>query len=168
MPKTVKKSIAKSRFELRLSHGEVQRLDAIAARLNITKSDVLRLALNPDFGRESTTQRPEIGVVAESLDAVNSRVAALDSSLKNIESLLDSALDLLIAMSRNSQSYNAQAVSEEPSGNPQNQSTPGLPTWQAWLLKNPKLNPVMSETQWHEFLRTRYEKEFGVPPVVPK
>lgn len=159
MSKTAKTSTPAVRFEMRLSPADAQRLDAISARLHLSKSDVLRLALDPDFGRESTTLSHEVGVINESLDALNAR-------LKNIEALLDSALDLLLVVSRNSAPEAQPATSPDQSAKPANSASPSAPTWQAWLAKNPKLNPVMPESKWHDFLRARYEKEFGIPPVV--
>lgn len=161
MQETEKSSAGKTRFELRLSPAEAVRLEAIATRLRISKSEVLRFALAAEPHRQNGDADKQAAAIGEALDALTSRARAVEDRLKNIESLMDSAVDLLLSISRSAQRGEAAPTSAKT---PPEAANPAGASWAEFLKKTPKLNPVMSEPDWLEFLRGRYEKVFGHPP----
>lgn len=149
------------RFGVRLSPGDAVQLEAMAQHLGISKSDVMRLSLSSksDAGN---------AVVSEALDAVTSRIKALDERLQGLESLLSGAVDLLLSLSRTSQQNTPLAPREAvpPQGEKTQaaQPAPAGPKWSEYLKKNYKTNPVMSDAAWSEFLKKRYTEQHGFPP----
>lgn len=160
MQKIKKSTTAKTRFELRLSAADSMRLEAIAARLGIPKSDVLKLALSAEPHHKNGESDKQAAAIAEALDALTSRTRALDDRMKNLEGLLDSAVDLLLSISRTAQ---RDATPTPPKNTPET-TKQASPSWAEFQKKNPKLNPVMAQPEWLDFLRGRYEKTFGHPP----
>jgi hypothetical protein len=161
MHKTEKKAAAKTRFELRLSAAEAVKLEAISNRLRIPKAEVLRLSLSSDPQQKSHVSDRQAAAIGEALEALISRAHAVEDRLKNLETLMESAVDLLLSISRTAQR------SAEATPSAQNPLEPGKATglsWSEFQKKNPKLNPVMSEADWLKFLRERYEKTFGLSP----
>lgn len=151
------------RFEMRLSPADAVRLEAISTRLRLTKADVLRLSLSPDFERRhADASGRDVSALSESLDALSARASAVEDRLKSVESLLDSAVDLLLAISRNSQSADRPPAANDR----RSDAGDGAPSWEEFLKKNPKSNPIMPTADWHEFLRNRYIKTFGREPVI--
>lgn len=161
----MKKSSDKQvKFGVRLSPGEVIQLEAIARKLGITKSEVLRLSLSSQASLNPPKPDADNEVISEALDAVSTRVKALDDRLHNLESLLGSAVDLLLSMSRNSQPPQHNTSPQPQTGSAQEKPQPALPAWSAYRKKYPKLSPVMSEMDWAEFLKKRYTDEYGTEP----
>lgn len=161
MQKTEKKAAAKTRFELRLSDEEAIKLEAISNRLRIPKAEVFRLSLSAGPQPKTGDAAQQVAAVSEALDALTSRARAVEDRLKSLETLMDSAVDLLLSISR------AAQRSAEATPSAQNPLEPGKATglsWSEFQKKNPKLNPVMSEADWLKFLRERYEKTFGLSP----
>lgn len=164
----MKKSAEKqTRFELRLSPGDAVQLEAMARHLGVSKSEVLRLSLS---SKNSLKPSSDAGnaVISEALDAVVLRIKGLDERLQGMESLLSSAVDLLLSVSRSAQ-QNAQPAPRHPEP-PQGEKTqaaqpaPAVPRWSEYVKKNYKTNPVMTDAAWIEFLSKRYREQHGFPP----
>lgn len=165
---TAKQSI----FGLRLSPGEAIQLDAISRSLRITKSDVLRLSLSSQSSLKPSSQGAGNEVIAEALDAVSGRIRTLDDRLEGVESMLSSAVDLLLSLSRNMKPDDRHPE-RHPERQPEPQTrpepakiaaTPALPGWAAFQIKHFKISPIMSDEQWVDFLKGKYEKDFKQPP----
>jgi hypothetical protein len=156
------------RFGVRLSPGEAVQLEAMARHLGISKSDVLRLSLSSQNSLKPSKSDTSNAVVSEALDAVASRIKALDDRLQGMESLLSGAVDLLLSLSRTSQ-QNTSSTPRHPEP-PQGEKTQVVqpasagPKWSEYVKKNYKTNPVMSDAAWAEFLKTRYTEQHGFPP----
>lgn len=150
-----------TRFGVRLSPGEAIQLEAIARKLNISKSEVLRLSLSAEAGRKSTQTDAAGAVLSESLDAVSLRMRALDDRVKSMENLLGSAVDLLLSLSRNGQPSATQPAPEKTQTGKQ---ATAAPSWAEYTRKNIKTNPIMSNESWLEFLKNRYTEQHGHPP----
>ena len=161
---TAKQSI----FGLRLSPGEAIQLDAISRSLRITKSDVLRLSLSSQSSLKPSSQDAGNEVIAEALDAVSGRIRTLDDRLEGVESMLSSAVDLLLSLSRNMKTDDRHPERQpEPQTRPEPAkiaATQALPGWAAFQVKHFKINPIMSDQQWVDFLKGKYEKDFKQPP----
>lgn len=165
MEKNAKKQ---TQFLLRLTPGDAIQLEAIACRLGVSKSDVLRLSLSSQNSLKSSKTDTSNAVMSEALDAVASRIKALDDRLQGMESLLSGAVDLLLSLSRTAQ-QNAQSAPRHPEP-PQSEKTQAAQPaqagskWSDYTKKNYKTSPIMSDAEWAEFLKKRYTEQHGFPP----
>lgn len=152
------------RFGVRLSPGDAIQLEAIACRLGITKSQVLRLSLSSENSLKPAKTDAGNAAASDALDAIFSRMSALDERLQNMQSLLSGAVDLLLSMSRTAQ-QNAQSAPRQPEPVPiEKPQTPAGPKWSDYVRKNYKTSPIMSDADWAEFLKKRYAEQHGFPP----
>lgn len=157
----MKKSSDKQvRFGVRLSAGEVIQLEAIARHLGITKSEVLRLSLSAQSGLKDQKPGTDSAAMSKALDAVSLKVQAVDDRLHNLESLLGSAVDLLLSVSRNTQPPEFRRNEQTPPAS----QIHATPKWSDYIKKNFKTSPVMSDQAWSDFLKKRYEETYGHPP----
>lgn len=156
------------RFGVRLSPGDAVQLEAMAQHLGISKSDVMRLSLSSQNSLKPSKSDAGNAVVSEALDAVGLRVKALDERLQGMESLLSSAVDLLLSVSRSAQQNTPPAPRhpEPPQGEKTQaaQPAPAGPRWSDYVKKNYKTSPIMSDADWAEFLKKRYTEQHGFPP----
>ena len=161
MEKNAKKQ---TQFLLRLTPGDAIQLEAIACRLGVSKSDVLRLSLSSQNSLKSSKTDTSNAVMSEALDAVASRIKALDDRLQGMESLLSGAVDLLLSLSRTAQ-QNAQSAPRQPEPVQVEKAQPAAgPKWSDYTKKNYKTSPIMSDAEWAEFLKKRYTEQHGFPP----
>ena len=158
MEKNAKKQ---TQFLLRLTPGDAIQLEAIACRLGITKSQVLRLSLAPSNAHKNPKSDKEMAALADTLDAIFSRLGALDARLQNVESLMGGAADLLLSMSRAAQQPAPRQA--EPVQAEKAQPAAGL-KWSDFARKHHKTSPIMSDGEWTEFLKKRYSEQYGFPP----
>lgn len=158
MSKTKHKHV---RIGLRLTPGEATQLEAISHRLGVTKSDVLRLSLSARSSMESANPDAGLKAVSSALDAVLLRLDSVSDRLQNIETLQGNSVDLLLSVSRASQPSPSRG---EPPTKPQNQPAGRGPAWSEYFKKNPKINPIMSDAAWLDFLKKRYQETHGHPP----
>jgi hypothetical protein len=123
----------------------------------------MRLSLSSKNSLKPSKSDAGNAVVSEALDAVVLRIKSLDERLQSMESLLSSAVDLLLSVSRSAQ-QNAQPA--PPQGEKTQAAQPALagPKWSEYLKKNYKTNLVMSDAAWSEFLKKRYTEQHGFPP----
>lgn len=156
--KTSKKS--GTQFLLRMSDGEAVQLLAIARKLGITKSQVLRLSLSS----ENSLQPSKSDAGSDALDAIILRMSALDERLQRMEALLSGTVDLLLSMSRTAQ-QNTQSARHQPEPvQVEKTQTAHGPKWSDYTKKNYKTSPIMSDAEWSEFLKKRYTEQHGFPP----
>lgn len=161
MEKNAKKQ---TQFLLRLTPGDAIQLEAIACRLGITKSQVLRLSLAPSNAHKNPKSDKEMAALADTLDAIFLRMSALDARLQNMESLMSGTVDLLLSMSQTAQQNTQPAPRQPEPVRVEKTQTPAGPKWSDYTKKNYKTSPIMSDGEWKEFLKKRYTEQHGFPP----
>lgn len=153
-----------TQFLLRMTGGEAVQLEAIARKLGVTKSEVLRLSLSSQASLKSQKTDTDSAVISEALGAVSARVKAIDDRLQNLESLLSSAVDLLLSVSRNTQPAQRQTEPQQKHENAHDTQKPASPSWADYSKKHYKSSPIMSDEEWSDFLKKHYTDKFGHPP----
>lgn len=153
-----------TQFLLRMSDGEAIQLNAIARKLGITKSQVLRLSLSSENSLKPSKTDAGNAASSEAVDTIFLRMGALDERLKRMETLLSGTVDLLLSMSRTAQQNTQSAPRQaEPVQAEKAQPAAG-PKWSDYTRKNYKTSPIMSDREWLEFLKKRYTEQHGFPP----
>lgn len=152
------------RFGVRLSPGDAVQLEAMAQHLGISKSEVLRLSLSSQNSLKPSKSDAGNAAVSEALDAVGLRIKALDDRLQSMESLLSSAVDLLLSVSRSAQQNTPPAPRHPEPPQVEKTQTAHGPKWSDYTRKNYKTSPIMSDAEWAEFLKKRYTEQHGFPP----